>query len=66
MLVVHYEARSDDSSVEAQFKAAIEEAAELAGKYGVILGIENIEVERTERASGVPGNAASPLGTDDL
>jgi sugar phosphate isomerase/epimerase len=49
VLVVHYEARSDDPAVEAQFKAAIEEAAEVAGRHGVILGIENIEVERAER-----------------
>jgi sugar phosphate isomerase/epimerase len=49
VLVVHYEARSDNPAVEAQFRAAIEEAAELAGQHGVILGVENIEVERTER-----------------
>ncbi|MGH2391482.1 MAG: sugar phosphate isomerase/epimerase family protein, partial [Chloroflexota bacterium] len=49
VLVVHYEARSDDARVEAQYRAAIEAAAEVAGRYEVILGIENIEVERTER-----------------
>jgi len=49
VLVVHYEARSDDLALEAQFRAAIEQAAELAGLHGVILGVENIEVERTER-----------------
>ncbi len=49
VLVVHYEARSDSLAVEEQFKTAIEAAAELAGAHGVILGIENIEVERTER-----------------
>lgn len=49
VLVVHYEARSDDARIEAQYRAAIQAAAELAGKHEVILGIENIEVERTER-----------------
>jgi sugar phosphate isomerase/epimerase len=49
VLVVHYEARSDDEAVEAQYRRAIEAAAEEAGRLGVILGIENIEVERTER-----------------
>ncbi len=49
VLVVHYEARSDDPAVEGQYRAAIEHAADLAGRYGLILGIENIEIERTER-----------------
>lgn len=49
VLVVHYESRSDDTAIEAQYRKAIEQAAELAGRSGLILGIENIEVERTER-----------------
>ena len=49
VLVVHYEARSESSALESQFREAIEQAAELAGLHGVILGVENIEVERTER-----------------
>jgi sugar phosphate isomerase/epimerase len=49
VLVVHYEARSDDPRVEEQYRAAIMEAAELAGRHALILGIENIEVERSER-----------------
>jgi sugar phosphate isomerase/epimerase len=49
VLIVHYEERSEEAAVEARFRAAIEEAAELAGAHELILGIENIEVERTER-----------------
>lgn len=49
VLVVHYESRSDDPAVEAQYRRAIEAAAEIAGQHRLILGIENIEVERTER-----------------
>lgn len=49
VLVVHYESRSDDPAIEAQYRRAIEQAAELAGQSRLILGIENIEVERTER-----------------
>lgn len=49
VLVVHYEARSEDPAVERQFRAAIEGAADLAGQHQLLLGIENIEVERTER-----------------
>jgi len=47
VLVVHYEARSADPAIEAQYSRAIEQAAELAGQHHVILGIENIEVERS-------------------
>jgi sugar phosphate isomerase/epimerase len=49
VLVVHYEARSDDPRVEQQYRSAVEQAAELAARHELILGIENIEVERTER-----------------
>jgi sugar phosphate isomerase/epimerase len=49
VLVVHYEARSEDAGIERQYRAAIEQAAEVAGELQVILGIENIEVERSER-----------------
>ena len=49
VLVVHYESRSEDPAVEAQYRAAIADAAELAGQHALILGIENIEVERCER-----------------
>jgi sugar phosphate isomerase/epimerase len=49
VLVVHYEARSEQPAIEAQFRASIEAAAELASQIGLILGVENIEVERTER-----------------
>jgi sugar phosphate isomerase/epimerase len=49
VLVVHYEARSEDEGIERQYRAAIERAAEIAGDLGVILGIENIEIERSER-----------------
>ena len=48
VLVVHFEARSAEPEVEEGFRAAIAEAAELAGRHGVVLGIENIEVERSE------------------
>jgi sugar phosphate isomerase/epimerase len=46
---VHYEAESSDPAIEAQYRRAIEQAAELAGRHRLILGIENIEVERCER-----------------
>jgi len=49
VLVVHYESRSDDPAIEAQYRAAIADAAELAGQHRLIIGIENIEVERCER-----------------
>lgn len=49
VLVVHYESHSDDPAIETQYRRAIEQAAELAGQSRLILGIENIEVERTER-----------------
>ena len=49
VLVVHYEARADDPVLEGQYRAAIEQAADLAGRHEIILGIENIEIERTER-----------------
>lgn len=49
ILVVHYEARSDDPAIEAQYRAGIVEAAELAGRHQLLIGIENIEVERCER-----------------
>jgi sugar phosphate isomerase/epimerase len=49
VLVIHYEARSEDEAIERQYRAAIERAAEVAGDLQVILGIENIEVERSER-----------------
>jgi sugar phosphate isomerase/epimerase len=49
VLVVHYEARSEDAAVEAQYRRFVETAADLAGRHEVILGIENIEVERSER-----------------
>jgi sugar phosphate isomerase/epimerase len=49
VLVVHYEARSEDPKIEAQYRAGIEQAADLAGRHDLTLGIENIEVERTER-----------------
>jgi sugar phosphate isomerase/epimerase len=61
VLVVHYEARSDDPAVEAQFRAAIEQAADLAGQHGVVLGIENIEVERTERVIEFVEQLAHPF-----
>ena len=48
VLVVHFEARSPEPEVEEGFRAAIANAAELAGRHGLILGIENIEVERSE------------------
>jgi sugar phosphate isomerase/epimerase len=49
VLVVHFEAHSDRRRVEEAYRTAIDEAADLAGRHEVILGIENIEVERTER-----------------
>lgn len=49
VLVVHYEARSEDPAIEAQYRRFVEIAADLAGRHAVILGIENIEVERAER-----------------
>jgi sugar phosphate isomerase/epimerase len=49
VLVVHYEARSEEPAIEARFRASIEAAADLAGQSGLVLGVENIEVERTER-----------------
>ncbi len=61
VLVVHYEARSDDPAVEGQFRSAIEAAAELAGRHGLVLGIENIEVERTERVIEFVEHLAHPF-----
>lgn len=49
VLVVHFEAHSEQRRIEEAHRAAIEEAADLAGRHKVILGIENIEVERAER-----------------
>jgi sugar phosphate isomerase/epimerase len=49
VLVLHYEKRSDDPAVEARFKRGVLWGADLAGTHHVTLGIENIEVERTER-----------------
>lgn len=48
-VVVHYEARSDDPTIEAQYRAAILQGADMAGRHGVMLCVENIEVERSER-----------------
>jgi len=48
VLVVHFEARSPEPEVEEGFRAAIAGAAELAGRHSLVLGIENIEVERSE------------------
>jgi sugar phosphate isomerase/epimerase len=48
VLVVHYEQRSDVAAVEEQYHSAIAQAAEIAGKHGLLLGIENIEVERSD------------------
>ncbi len=48
VLVVHFEARSPDREVEEGYRAAIATAADLAGQHGLVLGIENIEVERSE------------------
>ena len=48
-VVVHYEARSDDPAIEEQYRAAILRGADLAGRHGVTLCVENIEVERSER-----------------
>lgn len=47
-LVLHYEAASRDSAVEAAFLEAHGEAAQLAAREGITLCIENIEVERFE------------------
>lgn len=47
-LVLHFEAASRDSAVEARFLEAHVEAADLAARHGLTLCIENIEVERFE------------------
>jgi len=44
-LNVHYEEYSHDHAAEAQFKDRIREAADLAQEKGVMLNVENIEVE---------------------
>ena len=48
LVVVHFEQRSDDPVLETQFRRAIETAADLAGWHSIVLGVENIEVERAE------------------
>lgn len=60
VLVVHYEARSDDPSIEAQYRRAVEVAADVAGRHDLILGIENIEVERAERVLEFVASVAHP------
>ena len=49
VLVVHFEVHSERRVVEDGYRAAIAAAADLAGRHEVILGIENIEVEHSER-----------------
>jgi len=48
VLVLHYEIKSQDFKVEEQFLDAHRWAADLAGKLGVLLCVENIEVEIVE------------------
>jgi sugar phosphate isomerase/epimerase len=49
VVVVHFEQHSGVAAVEEQLRRGIELAADLAGRRGVTLGVENIEVERAER-----------------
>lgn len=48
LLVLHYELESKDGQVEERFREAHREAADLAAGLGLVLCIENIEVERVE------------------
>ena len=48
VLVLHYEIKSQNQKVERQFLDAHRWAADLAGKLGVVLCVENIEVELVE------------------
>jgi sugar phosphate isomerase/epimerase len=48
VLVLHYEVQSQNQQVEKHFLDAHRWAADLAGKYGIMLCVENIEVELIE------------------
>lgn len=48
VLVLHYEVKSQNQKAEHQFLEAHKWAADLAGKLGVIICVENIEVELVE------------------
>ncbi|MGH0053223.1 MAG: sugar phosphate isomerase/epimerase family protein [Sphaerochaetaceae bacterium] len=48
VLVLHYEVKSQDQKIEQQFLDAHRWAADLAGRLGVLLCVENIEVELVE------------------
>jgi sugar phosphate isomerase/epimerase len=47
-LVLHYEEKSKDNRVEQQFFEAHKEASDFAGELGIMLCIENIEVEHID------------------
>ncbi len=49
LVVVHFEQRSASTAVETQFRRSVETAGDLASRYQIVLGVENIEVERSER-----------------
>ncbi len=49
VVVVHFEQHSGVAALEAQLQRGLLEAADLAGRHAVTLGVENIEVERAER-----------------
>lgn len=46
LLVIHFENKSDDLSREIMFREAVLEGLEHAGRWGMKLAVENIEIER--------------------
>ena len=61
LVVVHFEQRSLSAGREAQLRRGIEVAAEVAAGLNVVLGVENIEVERAERVLELVDAIDSPL-----
>ena len=59
-LVLHYEVRSRDRAVEDAFLQAHREAADYAGERGVLLCVENIEVELVEPVVELVDRVGSP------
>ncbi|NSW89277.1 MAG: sugar phosphate isomerase/epimerase [Firmicutes bacterium] len=46
--VAHFSQKSEDESVEKVFEEGMAKMADYAGKVGVVIGVENIEIERVE------------------
>ncbi|MBN2551609.1 MAG: sugar phosphate isomerase/epimerase [Spirochaetales bacterium] len=59
-LVLHYEARTKDISIEKRFLELHREAADLAARYGVLLCIENIEVDLVDPVIDLVKSADRP------